>query len=69
MCENCGGIGRVANCAVHGAYSIEPCSCNVGDWETVRKPQLMQIWKEAQERANDYGGMEAMAGNITSEWD
>lgn len=62
MC-NCEGLGRTA-VMVHGMIQIEPCSCNTGDWETVRKPQLEAILEEA--RFRDYvfnSGMEGMAGN------
>jgi hypothetical protein len=67
MTCNCEGLGRTA-VMVHGMIQIEPCSCNIGDWEMVRKPQLQQILKEAEERAYAYNaGMEGMAGDSNGE--
>ena len=63
MSCNCEGLGRTA-VMVHGMIQIDPCSCNIGDWETVRKPQLEQILREAEFRNYVHiGGMEEMAGD------
>jgi hypothetical protein len=52
---NCEGLGRTAE-LVHGMIMVAPCTCNTGDWETTRKPELERILQEAEARANEFNG-------------
>lgn len=54
MCNNCNGLGKTSNKIGEGLEWITPCSC-LSNWETVRKPQLKKILKEARERYERYG--------------
>lgn len=49
MCANCNGLKHTHTEVVAGVWQVTPCSC-LPDWETVRKPQLERILKEARER-------------------
>lgn len=49
MCANCNGHKHIHTEVIGGVWQVTPCSC-LPDWETVRKPQLERILKEARER-------------------
>lgn len=54
MCAKCNDLEHSHTEVIGGVWQVTPCSC-LPDWETVRKPQLEKILKEARERHERYG--------------
>lgn len=52
MCLTCNGHKHTHTEVVGGVWQVTPCDC-LPDWETVRKPQLEKLLKEAEDRGRN----------------